>query len=142
MKTRPVYLDTSAYLPLLLNQPAAPVIQGAVRGVIVFTSVILFLEAHRNLIRFHREKAISDEHCQKAVLAMEEDMTAFKIREVTMDLCYSNQFPAISLPKSFDLIHLRTAVWFKEKGEPIRFLSLDRRQLDAARQLQLDVIEL
>lgn len=142
MKNRSVYLDTSAYLTLLLNQPKASSIQEILRDTVIYTSVLLFIEAHRNLLRFHREGLVSDEYCQKAILTMQEDMTLFKIRDVTMDLCYSNQFPIINLPRTLDLIHLRSALWFRQTVDNIRFLSLDRQQLDAARQLQLDVIEL
>jgi hypothetical protein len=47
--------------------------------------------------------------------------------------------PVITTPRSLDLAHLRTAVWFHEQDPLIRFVSLDGDQTMAARELGLPV---
>jgi hypothetical protein len=59
------------------------------------------------------------------------------LRDLTLDLCASNVLPAVSTPRSLDLAHLRTALWF-HAAEPIdRFVTLDASQAQAARELGL-----
>jgi hypothetical protein len=45
--------------------------------------------------------------------------------------------PAVATPRSLDLAHLRTALWF-HATEPIdRFVTMDASQAEAARELGL-----
>jgi hypothetical protein len=61
----------------------------------------------------------------------------FTLRDLTLDLCASNLLPAVATPRSLDLAHLRTAVWF-HAAEPItRFVTMDASQAQAARELDL-----
>ena len=43
--------------------------------------------------------------------------------------------PIVSTPRSLDLAHLRTALWFHEREPLSRFVSLDTAQTQAAREL-------
>jgi hypothetical protein len=45
--------------------------------------------------------------------------------------------PAVSTPRSLDLAHLRTALWFHDRQKLTRFVSLDERQSLAAQELGL-----
>jgi hypothetical protein len=47
--------------------------------------------------------------------------------------------PAVSTPRSLDLAHLRTALWFHQQERLMRFVSLDEWQTIAARELGLPV---
>ena len=47
--------------------------------------------------------------------------------------------PIVSTPRSLDLAHLRTALWFHEREPLARFVSLDATQIQAARELRLPV---
>jgi hypothetical protein len=68
---------------------------------------------------------------------MEEDMAFFVLRDLTLELCRSNVVPAVATPRSLDLAHLRTALWF-HAAEPIdRFVTMDAAQAEAARELGL-----
>jgi hypothetical protein len=54
-------------------------------------------------------------------------------------LCESTLVPPIATPRSLDLAHLRTALWF-HAAEPLsRFVTLDSGQRAAARDLGLPV---
>ena len=61
------------------------------------------------------------------------------VRDLTLDLCTGRVMPLVSTPRSLDLIHLRTAIWFHEREPLTRFVSRDRPQEAAARELGLPV---
>jgi hypothetical protein len=61
------------------------------------------------------------------------------LRDLTLDLCTSNLVPAVATPRSLDLAHIRTALWFNA-AEPIqRFVTTDGAQAQAAKELGLPV---
>jgi hypothetical protein len=45
--------------------------------------------------------------------------------------------PVVTTPRSLDLAHLRTALWFHRREPLTRFVTLDETQADAARELGL-----
>jgi hypothetical protein len=68
-----------------------------------------------------------------------EDTKFFVLRDLTLDLCQAIMMPAVATPRSLDLAHLRTALWF-HAVEPIdRFLTMDESQAEAAKELGLPV---
>jgi hypothetical protein len=134
-----LYLDTSAYLTLLVRDPGWDRLSEEVAGAELLSSVLLVLETKRNLVRLAREGALTPEHYQVCVARLESDASAFRLRDLTFDICGSNVMPAVSTPRSLDLAHLRTALWF-HTAEPInRFVTLDVSQEDAAKELGLPV---
>ena len=58
LRKRRVYLDTSAYLSLLLDEPNAREIADETDRAVCLSSVLLILEARRNLVRFARQGAL------------------------------------------------------------------------------------
>jgi len=99
-------------------------------GAELLSSVLLVLEARRNLVRLAREGALKPEQYKTCIDRVEEDTSFFVLRDLTLDLCRSNLL---------DLAHLRSALWF-HAGEPIdRFVTMDSSQKEAARELGLPV---
>jgi hypothetical protein len=108
-------------------------------GAELLSSVLLVLEARRNLVRLAREGALKPEQYKTCIDRVEEDTSFFVLRDLTLDLCRSNLLPAVTTPRSLDLAHLRSALWF-HAGEPIdRFVTMDSSQKEAARELGLPV---
>ena len=70
---------------------------------------------------------------------VELDMELFVLRDLTLDLCASNLVPAVATPRSLDLAHLRTALWFHAAERLDRFVTQDGSQAQAARELGLPV---
>jgi hypothetical protein len=70
---------------------------------------------------------------------VEEDLDVLVLRDVTVDLCTSTILPAIATPRSLDLAHLRTALWFHAEEAVTRFVTMDVSQRQAARELGLPV---
>jgi hypothetical protein len=134
-----LYLDTSAYLCILLGEDGSDRLSHTTAGTELLSSVLLVLEARRNLIRLAREGSLKSAPYKVCVDRLEEDTKFFVLRDLTLDLCQAIMMPAVATPRSLDLAHLRTALWF-HAVEPIdRFLTMDESQAEAAKELGLPV---
>jgi hypothetical protein len=109
------------------------------RGARLLSSVLLVVEARRNLVRLAREGRLKADQYKSCIHRVEHDMPFFALRDVTLDLCESNVIPAVATPRSLDLVHLRTALWFDSSEEIDRFLTMDVSQEEAAKELGLPV---
>jgi hypothetical protein len=134
-----LYLDTSAYLCILLAEEGSERLSKETDGAELLSSVILILEAKRNLIRLAREGALKPDLYKACIERVEHDTSLFLLRDLTLDLCQSNLVPAIATPRSLDLAHLRSALWFHAGLRIDRFVTLDSSQEQAARELGLPV---
>ena len=70
---------------------------------------------------------------------MEQDISLFALRDLTLDLCQSNILPAVITPRSLDLAHLRTALWCHTAEHIDRFVTMDSSQEQAAKELGLPI---
>jgi len=136
---RRLYIDTSAYLCVLLGEDGADRLAAETDGAELLSSVLLVLEARRNLTRLARKGLLTSEQYAACVERLEHDMQLFVLRDLTLDLCHSGLLPAVITPRSLDLAHLRTALWFHGREALTRFVTLDGAQEQAARELGLPV---
>ena len=136
---RRLYLDTSAYLCILLGDVGAARLAKETTGAELLSSVLLVLEARRNLIRLAREGTLTADQYTTCMDRVEQDVELFVLRDLTLELCSSNLVPAVATPRSLDLAHLRTALWFHAAERIDRFVTLDGSQAQAARELGLPV---
>jgi hypothetical protein len=134
-----LYVDTSAYLCMLLAEDGAERLSAETAGAELLSSVLLVLETRRNLVRLAREGALTPVQYKIALDRVEEDRQLFVLRDLTLDLCESNLLPAITTPRSLDLAHLRTALWFHAEARIARFVTMDSPQEQAAKELGLPV---
>ena len=136
---RRLYLDTSAYLCMVLAQDGWERVSELTEGAEILSSVLLILESRRNLIRLARQGALTSEQYQACMARVEGDTTRFVLRDLTLDLCASNTLPAVATPRSLDVAHLRTALWFHAPEPLNRFVTMDASQEAAAKELGLPV---
>ena len=134
-----VYLDTSAYLCVLLGQDGWERVSGLIDRAEILSSVLLVLESRRNLIRLARQGSIASERYQACLTRVEADTARFVLRDLTLDLCALNTLPAVATPRSLDVAHLRTALWFHAEKPLDRFVTMDTSQQAAAKELGLPV---
>ncbi len=138
-KPRRLYLDTSAYLCILLREQGSDALVRETAGAELLSSVLLVLEAKRNLVRLTREGLLAPEQYKQCLGRVDADAEFFLLSDLTLDLCESNLMPAVSTPRSLDLVHLRTALSF-HSIEPIDcFITNDDSQRHAAKELGLPV---
>jgi hypothetical protein len=133
------YIDTSAYLAILLGEASSPALVRELSHGRLLSSSVLALEAHRNLVRLSRDTILSPADLQSALTRLDADLALFAIRDLTLDLCRMRLMPVVSTPRTLDLAHLATATWFHQREPLTRFVSLDARQNQAARELGLPV---
>ena len=136
---RRLYVDTSAYLCILLGEEGADPLSAETDGADLLSSVLLVLETRRNLTRLARDKSLEPEHYRLCMDQITHDLARLELRDFTLDLCTSNLFPAVVTPRSLDLVHLRTALWFHEAAPLDRFVTTDKAQETAAKELGLPV---
>ena len=137
-RLRRVYVDTSAYLCVLLGDEGADRLSAEMSDAELLSSVLLVLEAHRNLVRFAREGTLDAAQYKICADRLVQDTgRLFVLRDLTLDLCESPVMPAVSTPRSLDLAHLRTALWFHAADPIDRFLTLDAGLAQAATELGL-----
>ncbi len=138
MKAR-VYVDTSAYLCLLLGEDGAAAIAKALQNARLCSSALLVLESRRNLVRLARGGDLAPGRLNDLLGRVQADMELFALRDLTLDLCVDPTLPAVATPRSLDLAHLRTALWFHRQEPLQRFVSCDEGQMQAARELGLPI---
>jgi hypothetical protein len=136
---RRLYIDTSAYLCMLLAEDGAERLSAETSGAELLSSVLLVLETKRNLVRLARDGVLTPAQYKTCLDRLEEDRQLFVLRDLTLDLCDSNLVPAITTPRSLDLAHLRTALWFHADARITRFVTTDGSQEQAAKELALPV---
>ncbi|MBL8734132.1 MAG: hypothetical protein JNN13_17290 [Planctomycetes bacterium] len=132
-----VYVDTSAYLCTLLGEDGSTAMARAMRNARLCSSVLLVLESRRNLIHMARSGQLAAHRLNDLLDRLQQDMTAFALRDLTLDLCQDPALPSVATPRSLDLAHLRTALWFHRRAPLGRFLTCDEGQREAARELGL-----
>ena len=138
-KRRRLYLDTSAYLCILLGEEGWERLSKETDGAELLSSVMLMLETRRNLIRLAREGALKPNMYKTCIERVDQDTSLFVLRDVTLDLCQSYPLTAVTTPRSLDLAHLRSALWFHAAQPIFRFVTMDGSQEQAARELGLPV---
>lgn len=137
-----IYLDTSAYLGILLGEKIAKSVLKIISNKILCSSILLLLEAERNIVRLSRDGILTAMDFNTAMDRLKDDREIFLLKEVTMDICLTGNFPPIRTPKTSDLIHLRSAMWFHADGGLDSFLTLDISQRMAAQELGLPTVSL
>jgi hypothetical protein len=138
-KQRRLYLDTSAYLCVLLGESGGERITAATEGAELLSSVLLVLEAKRNLVRLARSGLLTAAQFQICSDRLEEDTERFVLRDLTLEICQSSLLPAVLTPQSLDLVHLRTALWFHASDPIDRFVTTETVQQQVARELGLPI---
>ena len=138
MKPR-YYLDTSAYLAALLGEDGSASIAAAIAGSRMCSSVLLLVEATRNIVRLARLRKLMPARSSQLLALVREDATRFALRDVTIELCLDPLVPTLRTPRSLDLVHLRTALKFHREQPLHGYLTNDAGQREAARELGLPV---
>jgi hypothetical protein len=134
-----LYLDTSAYLCLLLAQEGWQQLAKETAGARLLSSVLLVMETRRNLVRLVREGQLNAAQYDAAIGRLDQDMSLFLLRDLTLELCQSNAMPVVATPRTLDLAHLRTALWFHAASPIDRFVTMDTAQQQAAKELGLPI---
>ena len=138
MSTR-LYVDSSAYLALVLRNPGFEKISDELDGQSLLSSVLLIAEVERCFMYLSRQGKLTSNEMLDMRARFAEDLEYFALRPVTLELASESVMPSVTTPRTLDLLHLRTALSF-HRADPIRrFVSRDKQQITGARGLGLPV---
>src|SRR5690349_12370998 len=137
---RRLYVDSSAYLAVLLGEEHSSDASGELAsGADLVSSTLLVLEVRRALVHRSRSKKLTADAFQRASERLLEDLRHFRLKALSVELCQAARHSGESTHRSLDLAHTSTALWFHAQEPLARFLSLDRDQIQPARELGLPV---
>jgi hypothetical protein len=131
------YIDTSAYLAVLFKENHYQEVLSKTKGLKLCTSSLMFLEAERSIVNFARQKSISQEVFEEAISRIKKDVEGFYIKELSLDMTMTMEYPAVTTPRSADLAHIRTALWFQKNMDLKIFITLDKNQQSASKEMGL-----
>jgi predicted nucleic acid-binding protein len=134
-----IYLDTSVYIAVIMGDKAAASLVPSLERAFWYSSVLLVMESRRTLVRLARERVITTKQLAEAQSRVTSDLERFTLLNLDLDLCNSLMFPAVTTPRTLDLAHLRTALFFRDRDGIDVFLTLDKAQQAAALELGLPV---
>jgi hypothetical protein len=126
-------------LCILLGEEGSERLSRETEAAELLSSVLLVLEAKRNLIRLAREGTLRVNRYKTVINRLDQDVPRFVLRDFTLELCQSITMPAVATPRTLDIAHLRTALWFHAAQKIDRFVTMDTTQEQAAKELGLPV---
>jgi uncharacterized protein with PIN domain len=134
-----LYLETSALLSWLLDEPQAPGVREAVtEAEAVVTSSLTRLETERALHRAVSERVLREVQAQRlrGILARQQaSWIVMAVSDAVLDRA-GRAFP-VEPVRSLDAIHLASALAFAEALPDLRMLTHDHRLLENATSLGL-----
>jgi hypothetical protein len=126
-------------LCILLGEEGSERLSRETEAAELLSSVLLVLEAKRNLIRLAREGTLRVNRYKTVINRLDQDVPRFVLRDFTLEQCQSITMPAVATPRTLDIAHLRTALWFHAAQKIDRFVTMDTTQEQAAKELGLPV---
>lgn len=128
-----VYLDTSAVIKLLVDEPGSELIDEVFeRSANASTSVLTYVEATSALARMRKGGRLSAARHRSALRDLDELWSELDLSSVTDDLVESaSQAANHHALRAYDSVHLATALTFAEV-EDVTFACWDRELRDAA----------
>ena len=130
-----LYLDTSALVKLYVEEIGSPDVAGLVRHArLVVTSRVAYPEARAALARRQREGAIRQGDLRRAVTALDHDINAMFVVELTASVArHAGDLAGRRRLRGFEAIHLASALEFgRTAGRAPRLLAFDDRLSRAA----------
>jgi len=136
------YFDTSAWLKLYVREDGSDAARTLAKRYRLFSSAILLTEAFSALRRKKEAREISAGVLRKLVRTMEEDLSAIEIVNLGSEVLARSQEVVLATPaRTLDAIHIASALVVQNLAEiPITFITADRKQFDAARNLGLTTL--
>ncbi len=138
-----LYLDTSAFIKLYVNEHGAAIARDAVAGAsIVVTSAIAYVEARAGLARRHREAGMILSDYRRCLRDLDGDWPKYQRVAVTEVLIREAARVAETLHlRAYDAVHLASALFVANHLQaPVVFACWDSRLEEAARKAGLQIL--
>ncbi len=133
------YFDTSGFVKLILPQESGASVAQSIFGsdVILATSMLTYVETHSALARRFRHQELDEAEWVTALDRVDLIWRSFEVESVADRHIQAATDLLVRFSLSgADAIHLATAV---DLGEPLTFITWDRRQAEAGQALGFDI---
>lgn len=137
------YLDTSALLKLIVDEPASDRVWALLAGGVPFTGRITYAEARAGLARREREMHLETGGWELARANLDAHWDSFRIVDVTEGVVrLAGEFADTFALRGYDAVQLASATALaRSTPDPVHFVCYDRRLNRAAKMLGLPVLE-
>ena len=117
-----------------MHEEGSAAVRRVLRGRIA-TSRLSEVELASALARRQRESALTMAERDRAIRALNEDLAAWVVVELTQDVAIESQKLLMQHPlRASDAIQLASCLWFqRESGQRVQFGAFDERLISAAR---------
>jgi predicted nucleic acid-binding protein len=135
-----LYLDTSAVVKLYVEEDGSSLVRSRVESAeVVTTSRIAYAETRAAMASAARQGRITSAERSVAVAAFRADWRSFSVVNVTQEVVeLAADLAEDKALRGYDAVHLASAVLLLHRtGQPVRFLSWDRRLNEAATEMDL-----
>jgi predicted nucleic acid-binding protein len=136
------YFDTSILIKNYIKETGSRRARGLLRRYRFISSVIAPVEIFSALYRRESAEELEEKDLSAILTRIREDRLYWKLVEVSsLVLSRSEELVQWTGLRTLDALHLASLITIKDAlGIHIPFITGDRRQRDAAKQLQLDTI--
>ncbi len=137
-----LYLDTSAFVKLYVNEPGADAVHHAVeRATLVSSHWIAYPEMRATLSHLHRARRQTSAELKRREREFESDWaTIYAVLPEESMLRHAGSLAARFGLRGYDSVHLSAAVAVSNQHHPMCFASFDVALNDAASALGLPLI--
>jgi predicted nucleic acid-binding protein len=135
------YFDTSVVAKRYIHEPGSQLASVLLRRHRLLSSAIVTVELHSVIYRSYRSGLLAPKAFQSIIRKIEADRVRWETVAVSADiLAKSEDLVRDYDVRSLDAIHLASASLIYERiGRKLLFATADRKQFEAARQLNLNV---
>jgi predicted nucleic acid-binding protein len=137
------YFDTSALVKRYVRERGTIEVRRLLRKHRILSSSVMPVELFSALSRRHGQKELSEQDYTAILTRIKEDRSFWELVEVTPGVLARAEEVVLDLKvRALDAIHVASAAVFQDStGRPLFFVTSDERQLEAARECGLEVIE-
>ena len=138
------YFDTSALVKNYVREPGSSRVRRLLTSYEFLSSAITPIELQSAVQRRHRQREITQANYNSIVSRLATDRSYWQLVEVVPQvLSKAEELVKTANVRTLDAIHIASAMIIQESfSTPLPFISADKRQLAAAQNCKLSVIEI
>jgi predicted nucleic acid-binding protein len=129
------YFDASALVKRYVRESGSTAVRRLLGHGVAAISRLSEVEVSAGIVRRAREGAVTAEHRNRALAALERDLPAFAIVEIIPEIAGDARVLLLRRAlRASDAIQLASCLYLQRRlGQPIPFVAFDQRLQDAAR---------
>lgn len=142
MKLPWIYLDTSVFLKLFLNEKGSDKARKLIKGNRLLCSAILASECFSTFSRRRQNRELDDKAFDQLVSRVKKDLPYIELVKLTDEVLKKTEEVVLRSPaRTLDAIHIASALLFQDLiGIELSFVTSDKKQEEAAKREGLKTV--